>query len=879
MSEAEREAAAAAVAPPLQQQQRSVKRKGSEWEILANLEKGVHYTIKPKRYEGYLSKRRKWPLKGWHKRFFVMEQGVLTYAKTKTDIARGRTLGKFNIGETVISANYADMRIDIDADESVHHVKADNMEAFGLFMEQLQQHRLFTQNISNNQQSPLLPLEEGSMSPCGTLPRGLRPARSNLNAEFAELDESINAHMEHMNNQLSALVDMVGKLEDAEQSGQKKRLFNLRKKKSSGQSSLSNSKPSSAGSDKDRASPVMSTISSQDIDADHLAGNLATLSAMSNSNPSLNTLVSTGGRPISLPADGSLLRFGKSSQEGNSKEDVVQHAHDIQNDLCNMMDRYRKQRDHIKMILENESKTNSLQAQVGLVASLRQSLNTTLQQNTVLRNKLARIHAESELGDIAAPTAPQDSTLTRGMNGSLSYSSSCISEFFDAREYADSGEDSDDDGMSDSDVSDTAESGTEEDDTMFLEATASTISSEEESRDSVGQMALTGRRRTLPVPKTETEGVNLWNLLRKNIGKDLSKISMPVTLNEPLSTLQRLCEELEYTELLEKAVHGETPLERMQWVVAFSISSYGSSNARASHKPFNPLLGETFECVRDDKGFKFVSEQVSHHPPVSAAHASGSGWEWAQCLRIRSKFWGKSMEFQPEGKVCLTLHRDGEVETYNWNKVTSCIHNLLGAERWVDLYGESVVSCEQTGLSARIQFVKASYWSTKRHELFGTVSNKESSVQLNLFGKWSEALYVGKAPSAKCIWRPGSLPDDSQLYYGFSRFAMELNELVPAETALLPPTDVRWRPDQRALENGKIGEAENIKLGVEQAQRDRRRQRENGEWSPFKPLWFDESVGCGSEEDEAGPERWTFNGSYWNQRNKGFQNLSFESLW
>ena len=49
MSEAEREAAAAAVAPPLQQQQRSVKRKGSEWEILANLEKGVHYTIKPKR--------------------------------------------------------------------------------------------------------------------------------------------------------------------------------------------------------------------------------------------------------------------------------------------------------------------------------------------------------------------------------------------------------------------------------------------------------------------------------------------------------------------------------------------------------------------------------------------------------------------------------------------------------------------------------------------------------------------------------------------------------------------------------------------------------------------------------------------------------------
>lgn len=39
----------------------------------------------------------------------------------------------------------------------------------------------------------------------------------------------------------------------------------------------------------------------------------------------------------------------------------------------------------------------------------------------------------------------------------------------------------------------------------------------------------------------------------------------------------------------------------------------------------------------------------------------------------------------------------------------------------------------------------------------------------------------------------------------------------------------RWRPDQRALEEGRVAEAENIKLGVEQAQRDRRRQREHGQ--------------------------------------------------
>lgn len=38
---------------------------------------------------------------------------------------------------------------------------------------------------------------------------------------------------------------------------------------------------------------------------------------------------------------------------------------------------------------------------------------------------------------------------------------------------------------------------------------------------------------------------------------------MPVELNEPLNTLQRLCEELEYSELLDKAAHTPNPFERM----------------------------------------------------------------------------------------------------------------------------------------------------------------------------------------------------------------------------------------------------------------------------------------------------------------------------
>ena len=45
-------------------------------------------------------------------------------------------------------------------------------------------------------------------------------------------------------------------------------------------------------------------------------------------------------------------------------------------------------------------------------------------------------------------------------------------------------------------------------------------------------------------------------------------------------------------------------------VAAFAVSAYASTYTRAGQKPFNPLLGETYECVREDKGWKFISEQV-----------------------------------------------------------------------------------------------------------------------------------------------------------------------------------------------------------------------------------------------------------------------------
>lgn len=46
--------------------------------------------------------------------------------------------------------------------------------------------------------------------------------------------------------------------------------------------------------------------------------------------------------------------------------------------------------------------------------------------------------------------------------------------------------------------------------------------------------------------------------------KELSKITMPVVFNEPLSFLQRLTEGMEYMSLLDKACDSDDPVERIQ---------------------------------------------------------------------------------------------------------------------------------------------------------------------------------------------------------------------------------------------------------------------------------------------------------------------------
>ncbi|GAV87567.1 PH domain-containing protein/Oxysterol_BP domain-containing protein [Cephalotus follicularis] len=373
------------------------------------------------------------------------------------------------------------------------------------------------------------------------------------------------------------------------------------------------------------------------------------------------------------------------------------------------------------------------------------------------------------------------------------------------------------------------------------------------------------RRTKLPNPVEKEKGVSLWSMIKDNVGKDLTRVCLPVYFNEPISSLQKCFEDLEYSHLLDQAYeYGKAGnnLQRILYVAAFAVSGYGSSEGRHC-KPFNPLLGETYEADYPDKGLRFFSEKVSHHPTLIACHCEGRGWKFWGDSNLRAKFWGRSIQLDPVGLLTLEFD-DGEI--FQWSKVTTTIYNLILGKVYCDHHGTMHIrgNCQY---SCKLKFKQQSILDRNPHQVNGLVEDTSGKKVAALFGKWDDSMYYvygdgtskpkdcNPSSNASLLWRRNK-PPSNVTRYNLTSFAITLNELTPGLQEKLPPTDSRLRPDQRHLENGEYEKANAEKQRLEQRQRMSSKLQENG----WKPRWF-------RKESEDGPFRYA--GGYWEAREQG----------
>eukprot|EP00063_Salmo_salar_P041879 XP_014016714.1 PREDICTED: oxysterol-binding protein 2-like isoform X5 [Salmo salar] len=398
------------------------------------------------------------------------------------------------------------------------------------------------------------------------------------------------------------------------------------------------------------------------------------------------------------------------------------------------------------------------------------------------------------------------------------------------------------------------------------------------------------RKRRSRIPDKPNYSLNLWSIMKNCIGKELSKIPMPVNFNEPLSMLQRLTEDLEYHELLDKAACCENSLEQLCLVAAFSVSSYSTTVHRTA-KPFNPLLGETYELDRlDDLGYRSLCEQVSHHPPAAAHHViSQRGWTLWQQITISSKFRGKYLSIMPLGAIHLQFH--SSENHYVWRKVISTVHNIIVGKLWIDQSGDIEIVNHRTKETCQLKFSPYSYFSRDvPRKVTGVVSDSGGQAHYILSGTWDDKIESSKIVqsskggsgsegkqktvyqtlSPKLLWKKYPLPDNAENMYFFSSLALTLNE--PEDGVGL--TDSRLRPDQRLMEAGRWDEANSEKQRLEEKQRAVRRRREaeatdaldnecdyddsGREYDGFQPQWFHKR-----KNDITGETTFVYKGGYW----------------
>lgn len=120
---------------------------------------------------------------------------------------------------------------------------------------------------------------------------------------------------------------------------------------------------------------------------------------------------------------------------------------------------------------------------------------------------------------------------------------------------------------------------------------------------------------------------------------------------------------------------------------------------------------------------------------------------------------------------------------YEWNKVVTCIHNVLSQQRYLEHYGEVTIrNLKSNVCTCKITFVKVScslsfffssswfadvpkkvvflpqsrYWGsdTNKNEVQGTVLDQSGSVIHRFGGLWHEGIFCDTLPTPKCVWKP-----------------------------------------------------------------------------------------------------------------------------
>jgi len=275
------------------------------------------------------------------------------------------------------------------------------------------------------------------------------------------------------------------------------------------------------------------------------------------------------------------------------------------------------------------------------------------------------------------------------------------------------------------------------------------------------------------------------------------------------------------------------------------------------------LLSETYEYIDNDLNFRYFAEQVSHHPAITACYAEGESYTYHGNSNAAYKFMlmRGCLEFTPLGRTYITFEKFNE--TISYTKPHSMCRNLIIGKIHLDTYGKILVNNQNTGDVLEMEILEE---TKKERGIFsGEAKDLYGNTRLKLEGNLHSHMdIIYEDDSGKeireTIWKKVKIEGDEEARFYFSNFTMNLNNINDELKKILPPSDSRLRPDQRALENQEIDLAGSEKHRLEEKQRTKRKENEKLKIK-HKPLYFEETY-----DDLGGELIYNYKGNYFEDR-------------
>ncbi|KAJ0965579.1 hypothetical protein J5N97_026717 [Dioscorea zingiberensis] len=320
-------------------------------------------------------------------------------------------------------------------------------------------------------------------------------------------------------------------------------------------------------------------------------------------------------------------------------------------------------------------------------------------------------------------------------------------------------------------------------------------------------------------------------------GSDLTNLQLPPLFNMPKSQLQ-LYGEMIYCineDYLSRCAEGSSSIERFTAVVAWSLSM--TRPAIFGVAPYNPVLGETHHVSRGN--LNVLLEQVSHHPPVTALHATDekNDIELIWCQHPVPKFYGTAVEAAIYGKKQLKLLKFGENYEMDSPKLLIRILPIPGVE-WV---GNVRIQCKESGLEADICYHKT-------HSFLGFGGNSRS-VKGKIYSKSETIFEINGHWDGTVALKDVHTGQSQIIYYAKEAIGKLATPSVKDPKGLrASESTIVWGKVSRAILDKDWEKAREEKRSIEERERMLKRERNsNGEvWVP-KHFNLTHSKECGWE--------------------------------